>query len=145
MYHISNTPPSEEAWRRPIGLILWTGDASTIICRNNAPLLRMAFRLISSGRSVNVLGSDLGPRLVDPEKARRLLHLPPSHTDQHRSLARNQTRGRVQDGDRVRFVGGQRRRGFAARCGSRRRGTTRNSRSSTTSGPSCRSRLRTMW
>lgn len=39
-------------------------DDSTIICRNNAPLLRMAFRLLSIGRSVNVMGSDLGPRLV---------------------------------------------------------------------------------
>jgi superfamily I DNA/RNA helicase len=39
-------------------------DDSTIICRNNAPLLRLAFRLISGGRSVSVLGSELGPRLV---------------------------------------------------------------------------------
>ena len=39
-------------------------DESTIICRNNAPLLRIAFRLISIGRSVNVIGSELGPRLV---------------------------------------------------------------------------------
>lgn len=40
-------------------------DDSTIICRNNAPLLRMAFRLISTGRSVTVMGSELGPRLVN--------------------------------------------------------------------------------
>jgi superfamily I DNA/RNA helicase len=39
-------------------------DDSTIICRNNAPLLRLAFRLISAGRSVTVAGSELGPRLV---------------------------------------------------------------------------------
>lgn len=39
-------------------------DDSTIICRNNAPLLRLAFRLISIGRSVTVVGSELGPRLV---------------------------------------------------------------------------------
>ncbi len=39
-------------------------DDSTIICRNNAPLLRIAFRLISAGRSVQVIGSELGPRLV---------------------------------------------------------------------------------
>jgi len=39
-------------------------DDSTIICRNNAPLLRLAFRLISGGRSVTVVGSELGPRLV---------------------------------------------------------------------------------
>jgi DNA helicase-2/ATP-dependent DNA helicase PcrA len=39
-------------------------DDSTIICRNNAPLLRSAFKLISAGRSVSVVGSELGPRLV---------------------------------------------------------------------------------
>jgi superfamily I DNA/RNA helicase len=39
-------------------------DDSTIICRNNAPLLRLAFKLLSVGRSVNVMGSDIGPRLV---------------------------------------------------------------------------------
>jgi hypothetical protein len=37
---------------------------STIICRNNAPLLRLAFKLISAGKSVSVIGSELGPRLV---------------------------------------------------------------------------------
>jgi hypothetical protein len=39
-------------------------DDCTIICRNNAPLLRLAFKLISAGRSVSVVGSELGPRLV---------------------------------------------------------------------------------
>lgn len=39
-------------------------DDATIICRNNAPLLRMAFRLLSSGRGVTVVGSELGPRIV---------------------------------------------------------------------------------
>jgi len=39
-------------------------DDAAVICRNNAPLLRMAFRLISAGRSVQVVGSELGPRLV---------------------------------------------------------------------------------
>lgn len=50
----------------------FTGDSfsddATIICRNNAPLLRLAFRLISAGRSVSVVGSDLGPRLVSVMK-----------------------------------------------------------------------------
>jgi superfamily I DNA/RNA helicase len=41
------------------------GDGATIICRNNAPLLRFAFKLISTGRSVSVMGSDLGPRLIN--------------------------------------------------------------------------------
>lgn len=39
-------------------------DNSTIICRNNAPLFAIAFRLLGSGRSVCVVGSDIGPRLV---------------------------------------------------------------------------------
>lgn len=39
-------------------------DDAAIICRNNAPLLRMAFRLINMGRSVQVVGSELGPRLI---------------------------------------------------------------------------------
>jgi superfamily I DNA/RNA helicase len=39
-------------------------DDATVICRNNAPLLRLAFKLISAGRSVSVVGSELGPRLV---------------------------------------------------------------------------------
>jgi len=37
---------------------------ATIICRNNAPLFALAFRLISAGHSVTVSGSDIGPRLV---------------------------------------------------------------------------------
>ena len=37
---------------------------ATVICRNNAPLFAMAFRLIAAGHSVSVSGSDIGPRLV---------------------------------------------------------------------------------
>lgn len=39
-------------------------DDSVIISRNNAPLLRFAFRALASGRSVQVAGSDIGPKLV---------------------------------------------------------------------------------
>ncbi len=39
-------------------------DDTTIICRNNAPLLSMAFRLLSAGRSITIAGSDIGPRIV---------------------------------------------------------------------------------
>jgi DNA helicase II / ATP-dependent DNA helicase PcrA len=38
-------------------------DNCTIICRNNAPLFRLALQLLSCGRSVNVHGSDIGPRV----------------------------------------------------------------------------------
>ena len=43
------------------------GDA-TFICRNNAPLYRLAIKFLSSGYSVNVSGSDLGPRLLNTMK-----------------------------------------------------------------------------
>ncbi len=39
-------------------------DGSTIICRNNAPLIRAAFGLLGVGRSVSIAGSDIGPRLI---------------------------------------------------------------------------------
>lgn len=39
-------------------------DGCAIICRNNAPLFALALRLLSSGRSVSVSGSDIGPRVV---------------------------------------------------------------------------------
>jgi DNA helicase II / ATP-dependent DNA helicase PcrA len=37
---------------------------STFICRNNAPLLGLAFKLIGAGHGINLIGSDIGPRLV---------------------------------------------------------------------------------
>lgn len=40
------------------------GDGSTIISRNNAPLLRVAFSLLGSGRSISIAGSDIGPKLI---------------------------------------------------------------------------------
>jgi len=39
-------------------------DDCTIICRNNAPLFRLAFGLLGSGRGVRVIGSDIGPRIL---------------------------------------------------------------------------------
>ncbi len=39
-------------------------DDTTIICRNNAPLLALAFKLLSVGRSISIAGSDIGPRLI---------------------------------------------------------------------------------
>jgi hypothetical protein len=37
---------------------------STIICRNNAPLFSFALKLIGSGLSVRIVGSEIGPRLI---------------------------------------------------------------------------------
>lgn len=39
-------------------------DTCTVICRNNAPLMAAAMKLIHAGRSVNVSGTDLGPKLI---------------------------------------------------------------------------------
>jgi len=39
-------------------------DDAAIICRNNAPLFKLALRLLRAKRSVSVAGSDLGPRVV---------------------------------------------------------------------------------
>lgn len=39
-------------------------DNATILCRNNAPLFRLAMQLLATGRSVQVAGSDIGPKLV---------------------------------------------------------------------------------
>ena len=39
-------------------------EGATIICRNNAPLFRTAFALLSNKRSVQVAGSDIGPKII---------------------------------------------------------------------------------
>jgi hypothetical protein len=39
-------------------------EGAAIICRNNAPLFRAAFALLSQRRSVQVAGSDIGPKLL---------------------------------------------------------------------------------
>lgn len=43
-------------------------DNSTILCRNNAPLLACAFHLLAAGHSISVAGSDIGPRLIGQMK-----------------------------------------------------------------------------
>lgn len=39
-------------------------EGSTVICRNNAPLLHLAMTLIGTGRSVDVAGTDMSAKLV---------------------------------------------------------------------------------
>lgn len=43
-------------------------EEATFICRNNAPLFRLAMKLLSAGRSVSVVGSDIGPRVIGQMK-----------------------------------------------------------------------------
>lgn len=39
-------------------------DGAAIICRNNAPLFRLAFGLLQCKRSVQIAGSEIGPRII---------------------------------------------------------------------------------
>ena len=39
-------------------------DSGVFICRNNAPLFSFALKLLGSGRSVRIVGSDIGPRII---------------------------------------------------------------------------------
>lgn len=39
-------------------------DGAAIICRNNAPLFRVALELIKAGRGIKLLGADIGPGLI---------------------------------------------------------------------------------
>lgn len=39
-------------------------EGAAILCRNNAPLFKVAFGLLGAGRSVKVAGSEIGPRLI---------------------------------------------------------------------------------
>lgn len=39
-------------------------DGAAVICRNNAPLFSLAFKLLKSGRGVTIVGSDIGPSLI---------------------------------------------------------------------------------
>ena len=40
------------------------GEDAAIICRNNAPLFKMALHLLAAKRSVSVAGSDVGPKVI---------------------------------------------------------------------------------
>jgi superfamily I DNA/RNA helicase len=39
-------------------------DGAAIISRNNAPLFKLAMRLLQSGRSVTISGSEVGPKII---------------------------------------------------------------------------------
>jgi ATP-dependent DNA helicase UvrD/PcrA len=40
-------------------------DECTIICRNNAPIFRLAMQLLACGRAVSLAGGDIGPKLIN--------------------------------------------------------------------------------
>jgi superfamily I DNA/RNA helicase len=39
-------------------------EAAAIICRNNAPLIKLAYKLLRAQRGVKLVGTDLGPQLT---------------------------------------------------------------------------------
>lgn len=63
----------------------WTAqdipDGSAIVCRNNAPLMSAALRLLRAGRGVKLVGTDLGPQLI-----KALKKLGPSDMTQEKML-----------------------------------------------------------
>lgn len=58
-------------------------EGAAIICRNNAPLFRLAFGLLAAKRSVQVAGSDIGPKII-----RMLGKLGPEETSQAKLLGK---------------------------------------------------------
>ena len=51
-------------------------DNAAIICRNNAPLFSLAFKLLRAGRGVKLVGFDIGPSLVKTLKKLGDEHMP---------------------------------------------------------------------
>lgn len=39
-------------------------EGAAVICRNNAPLLKLAYQLLSEGRSVQIAGGEIGPKIT---------------------------------------------------------------------------------
>jgi superfamily I DNA/RNA helicase len=39
-------------------------ENAAIICRNNAPLLKLAYKLLGEGRSVQIAGGEIGPKII---------------------------------------------------------------------------------
>lgn len=63
-------PHIEAASSNPEGSVLYPSTLSlsevpkTVLCRNNAPLMRLALRLLVSGRTVEIAGRDIGQNLI---------------------------------------------------------------------------------
>lgn len=63
-------PHIEAAPSNPEGSVLYPSTLNlseipkTVLCRNNAPLMRLALRLLVSGRTVEIAGRDIGRNLI---------------------------------------------------------------------------------
>jgi DNA helicase II / ATP-dependent DNA helicase PcrA len=78
-------------------------DGSAVICRNNAPLFRLALLMLGNGRGVHLVGTDLGPSLLKALKKLGPLTLTQEQTyaaiDAWKAerLTRSRDRGNVED------------------------------------------------
>lgn len=76
-------------WAKPGEVTVWNKpwdegiipDGAAIICRNNAPLFKLAMALLGRKRGINLVGADIGPGLL-----RILKKLGPESTPQHEAL-----------------------------------------------------------
>lgn len=68
----------------------WTSedipDHAAVICRNNAPLFKLALELIKAGRGIKLLGADIGPNLI--KLLKKLSTDNPSGQDLHHLIER---------------------------------------------------------
>lgn len=71
---ITRLPEKGNAWGWAEVAAISKSDDIAVICRNNAPLLSMAFKLLRQRIGVKMLGRDIGKGLV--AQARKLLPLP---------------------------------------------------------------------
>ena len=85
------------SWPSVAALAPRSGATTSMICRNNAPVLAMAFKLLRQGVGVIVLGRDIGKNLItlskkilpeDATTASRCVELIDSWMDEQISLAR---------------------------------------------------------
>lgn len=65
---IEAAPSAPEGEVRHLGSSWALGDlpnGATVLCRNTAPLISLAFRLLASGRPAQILGGDIGRSLIN--------------------------------------------------------------------------------
>lgn len=70
-----NAPAGSVIECGPEGLANTLEEGDLVICRTNAPLLGMAYRLIASGRSAKIRGRDIGAGLYNLIKRLKPTHL----------------------------------------------------------------------
>jgi superfamily I DNA/RNA helicase len=81
-------------WAQPGEVRHWTEwsaaklpETATILCRNNAPLFSLAFRLLRAGRYPEMVGNDIGKSLVKMLRKLAPKNVEPKNLDQAATLA----------------------------------------------------------